>query len=119
LPPKELLQGLSFLGGLRVQGKGDPLDLDSVFLRQLFSTPGTEVTPGSDVVGEDLQHQGLFHESYLQVILGVLRSGNRWCFYFGCPSMDKYRKSDGYGSKEEWVFLFLFIICAFPPSPSP
>jgi hypothetical protein len=63
LAAKELLKRLAFLRGLRVQGKGDPLDPDSVFLFQSFNTPGTEVAPGSDVVGKDLQNQGFFHAS--------------------------------------------------------
>jgi hypothetical protein len=39
----------------RMQGKGRPLDVERKCRFDPFNTPGTEVAPGSDVVGEDLQ----------------------------------------------------------------
>lgn len=37
-----------------MQGKVNPLNFDRVVRFQLFNTHGTEVTPGSDVIGEDV-----------------------------------------------------------------
>jgi len=71
LPAEKLFERLSFRRRFRVEGKGDPLDLDPVFLFELFNTPGTEVAPGSDVIGENFHYEGLSHVSYLQVIFGV------------------------------------------------
>ena len=78
-----------------MQGKGDPLDPDTVFSFELFNTPGTEVAPGSDVVGEDLQHQGLFHGFYLQLIFGVLRWDNPVVFVLNahyCPDAPSFSR---------------------------
>ena len=50
-----------------MQGKGFPLNIYIVFLSEFFNTPGNEVTPGSDIVGEDGQiflfvaHEGLLY----------------------------------------------------------
>jgi hypothetical protein len=87
LPAEKLFDRLSYLRRFRVEGKGDPLDLDPVFLFELFNTPGTEVAPGSDVVRKDFHYEGRFHVSYLQVIFGDFRSGRRWYLYFGYPSI--------------------------------
>jgi hypothetical protein len=38
-----------------------PLDLDVVLGPELLNTHGTEIAPGSDVVGEDLHRQWLAH----------------------------------------------------------
>ena len=52
---EEFFQGPAFFWGFRMQGKGDPLHLDIVRLLEFFNTPGNEIAPGSDIVGEDLQ----------------------------------------------------------------
>jgi hypothetical protein len=38
-----------------MQGKGNPLDLEIVYLFEFFNTPGNEVAPGSGVIGKDFQ----------------------------------------------------------------
>src|SRR5262249_29970096 len=48
-----------------MQGEMGPGDLQAVSRDQPVSTHGTEVTPGSDVVGEDFQGDGLGHRSGL------------------------------------------------------
>jgi hypothetical protein len=40
-------------------------DIDVEVFLQFFNTPGTEVTPRSDVVGEYLEFDGLGHEQVL------------------------------------------------------
>ncbi|WP_319526630.1 hypothetical protein [uncultured Desulfosarcina sp.] len=49
-----------------MQGKRRPGDSDVKVRFELFNTPGTEVAPGSDVVGEDFQYR-IFH--YLTAFL--------------------------------------------------
>ena len=45
-----------------MQGKVYPPDLHRVVFFQLLNTHGTEVTPGSDVVGKDVESQFLHDE---------------------------------------------------------
>jgi len=40
------------------------LDLDIVVLFQLFNTPGTEITPRSNVVAENFQSDRLGHHGF-------------------------------------------------------
>jgi hypothetical protein len=44
-----------------MQGKGGPLDVDVKLILQFFNTPGDEIAPGSDVIGENFQFEGIFH----------------------------------------------------------
>jgi hypothetical protein len=44
-----------------VQGESPPLNFDVKILFQLFNTPGTEIAPGSYVVGEHLEDFCLAH----------------------------------------------------------
>jgi len=53
LPGKQIFEALSRFRCLRMQGIGDPFDSDIKARFELFNTPGTEVAPRSDVVGED------------------------------------------------------------------
>jgi len=41
-----------------VKGKGPPSDPDGKILPQPFNTPGTEVAPGSDIIGKDVEPLG-------------------------------------------------------------
>jgi len=56
-----------------MQGEVNERDLDVEVLREFFNTPGTEITPRSHVVGEDLQNDRFGHLSdpKLGVKLGV------------------------------------------------
>jgi|WetSurMetagenome_2_1015567.scaffolds.fasta_scaffold00986_10 hypothetical protein len=54
-PSKEFFQGPAFFWRLWMQEKRDPLHLDIVGFFEFFNTPGYEVAPGSDIVGENLQ----------------------------------------------------------------
>jgi hypothetical protein len=54
-----------------VQGKGLPLNFDLKILFQFFNTPGTEIAPGSDVVGENFQLHRLAHRIPLSFCLGL------------------------------------------------
>jgi len=56
---KKLVQAPALDRGFRMQGKGPPVNLDLMFLLQLFNTPGNEIAPGSDIIGKDLES---FHE---------------------------------------------------------
>jgi hypothetical protein len=44
-----------------MQGEVHPLDLDLEIPLQFFNTPGTEITPRSNVIGKDLQRDRLGH----------------------------------------------------------
>jgi len=50
---EKFIQGQAVFRRLRMQGKGNPLYLDIVCLFEFFNTPGNEVTPRSDIVGEN------------------------------------------------------------------
>ena len=58
---KQVLERQSFRRCVRMQWKVDPLHINIEILLQLFNTPGTEITPGSDKIGEDLECRGLAH----------------------------------------------------------
>jgi hypothetical protein len=46
-----------------MQGKGDPLDLNLVLLPKPVNTPGNEIAPRSDIVGEYFQDDRFCHDS--------------------------------------------------------
>ena len=54
-PGKQFSQGGSFWWGFRVQGKVHAAHVDCIIPLQSLNTPGTEITPGSHVIGEDFQ----------------------------------------------------------------
>src|SRR5690606_12066688 len=68
-PGEQRLEALAFLRGFRMQREMDELDLDLEFPLQFFNTPGTEITPGSDVVAEDLKDDRLFRHRF--TLLGL------------------------------------------------
>ena len=47
---EQILQGSPFGRRLRMERKGDPLQIDVIVFSQSFNTPGNEITPGSDVI---------------------------------------------------------------------
>jgi hypothetical protein len=49
-----------------MQREMGPYNIDVVSLAEFFNTPGTEITPGSDVVGENLQDKWLSHAFLLR-----------------------------------------------------
>jgi hypothetical protein len=53
-----------------MEGKGNPPDGEIVLLRKSFNTPGNEIAPGSDVIGENLHEDLLLltHETLLLVL---------------------------------------------------
>jgi hypothetical protein len=54
-----------------------PFHLDLIFPGQLFNTPGTEIAPGSDIIGKYLKHQIFGH---LLSPLRVLTMGSTSAF---------------------------------------
>jgi len=50
---KEIFQRLPFCRSLRMEREQYPLRLDVIVLLQPFNTPGTEIAPGSDKIGEN------------------------------------------------------------------
>jgi hypothetical protein len=58
---KQLLEADSFLGRFWVQGEVDVVDLNVVVLLQPVNTPGTEIAPGSDEIGEDVERDCFAH----------------------------------------------------------
>jgi len=42
-----------------MKGKGNPPDLYPVLFLKPFNTPGDEIAPGSDVIGENLQNYSI------------------------------------------------------------
>jgi hypothetical protein len=55
---EKVLQGLAFLGGLGVEGEGAETNDYQILLLQFFNTPGNEIAPGSDIIGEEVKLQG-------------------------------------------------------------
>ena len=53
-----------------MQWKKNPLHGDIEVLFQLFNTPGTEVAPGSNEVGENLEPDGITHTCTLDEFQG-------------------------------------------------
>ena len=45
-----------------MERKEDPLHIDVKLLSETVNTPGTEIAPRSDVVGEDFQGEWCGHE---------------------------------------------------------
>ncbi len=64
---EQLGQRLALYGRVGVQRKVNGLDIDVVGLADFFNTHGAEVTPRSDVVGEDLQDDRIGHRSCLSI----------------------------------------------------
>ena len=60
---KEIFEKLSLLRGFRVKWKGSPVNRYVIFFLQLFNTPGNEVAPGSDIVGENFEYIVFSHGS--------------------------------------------------------
>ena len=56
---KKVLQAQSLFRRFGMQGKGPPLNLDPILVVQLFNTPGTEVAPGSNIIGKNFERD--FH----------------------------------------------------------
>jgi hypothetical protein len=54
-PGEQALERDPFGRDLRVQRKSRPVQIDPELLFQSFTTPGNEVAPGSDEIGENLQ----------------------------------------------------------------
>src|SRR4029453_5353682 len=74
---EEIGQRAAFRRGFRVQREMRPLDLHVVLGPELLNTHGTEVAPGSDVVGKDLERQWLAHATSFIASL-KRRSTFRW-----------------------------------------
>jgi hypothetical protein len=53
-----------------MERKGNPPDGDIVLLRKPFNTPGNEIAPGSDVIGENLHNDFVLviHETILLLL---------------------------------------------------
>jgi hypothetical protein len=60
-----------------MQGEGNPPDADLVFFLQPFNTPGDEVAPGSDVIGENLQDESSVsvHGMISSTVISEIRRG--------------------------------------------
>jgi len=67
---EKFLQGATLLRCLRMERKRNPPDGDIVFLRKLFNTPGNEIAPGSEVIGENLHNDFVLviHETILLLL---------------------------------------------------
>jgi len=60
------LKALPFIRGFRVQRKVNIVDGNIVILLQFFNTPGTEIAPGSNKIGVDIEDDGFGHIIILQ-----------------------------------------------------
>jgi hypothetical protein len=58
---EQLLERLAFRGCVGMQRETHPPDPDVEISLQLFNTPGTEIAPGSDKIGKDLQCDWFAH----------------------------------------------------------
>jgi hypothetical protein len=69
-PGEKFLQGATLLGCLRMERKGNPPDRDIVLPHKPFNTPGNEIAPRSDVIGENLHEDLLLfiHEPILLLL---------------------------------------------------
>ena len=56
-----------------MEGKGPPFDFNLEILPQLFNTPGTEIAPGSDIIGKDLKN--LWHRHVISPLLSGVSGG--------------------------------------------
>ena len=74
LPGEKVLQGSALLRRFGMQGKRRPGNGDVKVRFESFNTPGTEVAPRSDVVGEDFHGGGLIF---------------RFCFHAGLHDLDE------------------------------
>src|SRR5207248_11768960 len=72
---KEIGQRPTFCRRVRVQRKVHPLDLHIVLGLELFNTHGTEVAPGSHVVGKYSHRHRLAHAASLSGQKVRMRSG--------------------------------------------
>ena len=61
-PSEQLRQGAPLGGSLGVQREMYPAGLDRVVGLEFFNTHGTEITPGSDVVGKNLKRHFCCHD---------------------------------------------------------
>ena len=57
----------TFFRRVGMQRKVSEFNFQPVVLFEFLNTPGTEVAPGSNVVGEDFENQGLSHISSVTV----------------------------------------------------
>src|SRR5262245_2043229 len=76
-PGEQVGQRAAFHRRFRVKREVHPLDLYVVLGPELLNTHGTEIAPGSDVVGEDLDRQQLAHATSFMASL-KRRSTSRW-----------------------------------------
>jgi hypothetical protein len=58
---EQFLQRQSVFRRCRMQWKGYPFDFNLVLLPEPVNTPGNEVAPRSNVIGKDLEDDGLSH----------------------------------------------------------
>jgi len=58
---EQVLQRASFRRRFRMQREMHEVDVDFVGACEFFNTPGTEITPRSDVVGEHIEDEPIVH----------------------------------------------------------
>ena len=58
---EQFLERYTLCGGVGMQWEVHPVDVDIEISLQLFNTPGTEVAPGSDEVGEYFKCEWFAH----------------------------------------------------------
>jgi hypothetical protein len=58
---EEVLESAALFRGVGVEREDGVVQRDVVFLGEPISTPGTEIAPGSDVIGEDFEGDWIGH----------------------------------------------------------
>ena len=67
---EQVFQAAAFLGRFGMQGKMHPLRFNVEIPLQFFNTPGTEITPRSNVIGEYFQYGRFCHCCFLHCRAG-------------------------------------------------
>jgi hypothetical protein len=90
---EKFFQGYPFLRGLRVEGKGEPLNLDSVRFSQPFSTYSTEITPWSGIVREYFEEYRQRHIASFPALLFLNITGSLSLWYSIAPFLNPVNSS--------------------------
>src|SRR4030095_13798959 len=112
-PREQIGERAALRRSLRVKREVHPLDLHVVLGAQLLNTHGTEIAPGSDVVGEDLERDRLAHTTSFIASLNRFSTSR-------CPCGNSSPAPRGSAMTEVAPSAFHAFTCFTPPrSPPP
>ena len=82
---EKIFQQKAFFRGFRMKGKRRPANFDLKFFLQSFYTPGTEIAPGSNIIGKYLQNTCCIHH-----FPPVFKLGNSFAQVFNSRTLSLY-----------------------------